>query len=384
MPWSNNNGGDGPWGNPGGGSGGGNRGGNQGGPRGPWGQGPRGGGGGGQQPPNIEDLFRKGQDSFRKFGGGSGGLGPKGIFLLVLVLIAGWLFTGVYRVNPEEQGVVLRFGEYSRTTPPGLHFHFPYPIESVQKPAVTRVNQTEIGFRDTVERNVPEESLMLTGDENIVEIDLVVLWVIKDARNFLFNVYRPDLVVKGVAESAVRETIGQRKLAPILTQGRGEIQTAVRTLMQKALDDYGTGIEIREVELQKVDPPAQVIDAFRDVQAARQDQERAENEAKAYANKVVPEARGEAAKILQEAQAYKEQTVAGAEGEAARFNSIYDEYKNAKDVTKRRMYLETMEKVLRNTNKVVVDGQAGSGVVPYLPLPELRKSATSGSNAAGN
>jgi membrane protease subunit HflK len=229
---------------------------------------------------------------------------------------------------------------------------------------------------------VPEESLMLTGDENIVDINFSVFWRIKSAENYLFNVERPDLAVKQVAESAMREAVGQSKIEFLQTTGRNDIQKQVRGYMQTALDTYGAGVEITEVKLQKVDPPSQVIDAFRDVQAARADQERLRNEAQSYANTVVPKARGEAAKITQAAEAYREQTVAEAQGEAQRFISIYDQYRNAKEVTRKRMYLETMQDVLGNTNKVVTTDQ--SGVLPYLPMDQLKPSAKRPSSSSSN
>ena len=224
-------------------------------------------------------------------------------------------------------------------------------------------------------RDVPEESLMLTGDENIVDIDFSVFWVIKDASSFLFKIQYPERTIKAVSESAMREVVGNSDIQPILTGARQKTENNVRALMQSTLDSYGSGIEIREVKMQKVDPPSAVIDAFRDVQAARADQERARNEANAYANKIVPEAQGEASKILMESEAYQSQTVAEAEGQATRFVSIYSEYIQAKDVTRQRMFLETMEKVFGSMNKIIVDNESvgGQGVVPYLPLNEINK-----------
>jgi membrane protease subunit HflK len=290
-----------------------------------------------------------------------------------------------FKVNPNQRGIVLRFGEYVRWEGPGLHFRFPYPVEEVLLPDVTRQNQTQIGMRTATGgragrtvavRDVTEESLMLTGDENIVDVDFVVIWRINNAEDYLFNIQNPVTTVKEVAESAMREVVGQSDIQPILTQARQKTETAVREVMQKTLDSYGTGIRITAVQLQKVDPPSKVIGAFRDVQAARADQERLQNEAKAYANRVVPEARGQAERILQAAEAYRQQTIAEATGQAARFSKIYDEYKKAPDVTRRRMFLETMERVLGGTDKIILDSQGGSGVVPYLPLNELTKKNT--------
>jgi membrane protease subunit HflK len=360
MPWSNQGGGGGPWGQ---------------GPRGPWGSGPQ---SQGPTPPNLEDLLRRGQDKLRDVLPG-GSLGNKGFALLALAVVALWGFSGFFRVEPDELGVVLRFGKQVREVQPGLNYHLPYPIERVLTPKALRVNKIDIGMRQiedarrgSIVRDVPEESLMLTGDENIVDVDFSVLWKVQPTGvgNYLFNIQNPEGTVKAVAESAMREVIGRSEIQPILTGARQTIETAVHDLMQKTLDDYGAGIIVQQVQLQKVDPPTQVIDAFRDVQAARADLERSVNEAQTYANRVVPEARGRVAQITQAAEAYRQQTVAEATGQTARFLKIYDEYKKAPDVTRLRMYLETMERVLGGTNKIILDS-SGSGVVPYLPLNEL-------------
>jgi len=291
----------------------------------------------------------------------------------------------LYRVLPDEQGVVLRFGKFVKTTQPGLNYHFPFPIEGVLTPKVTKVNRMDVGFRTGSESgfssgggiaDVPEESLMLTGDENIVNIDFSVFWVIKDAGNFLFKIQDPQGTVKAAAETAMREVIARSAIQPILTEGRSKIEIDTREIIQSILDEYNSGIQITQVQTQKADPPDEVIDAFRDVQAARADMERSKNEAQAYANDVIPRARGEAAKILQAAEAYKKEVVARAEGEASRFIAIYTEYAKAKRVTQERMYLETMEKVLADIDKVIIDKNAGTGVVPYLPLPELKRKAS--------
>jgi membrane protease subunit HflK len=281
---------------------------------------------------------------------------------------------------PDEQGVVLRFGKFINTTQPGLNYHLPYPIENVITPKVTKVNRIDIGFRSERDSgftsggvaDVPEESLMLTGDENIVNIDFSVFWVIKDAGKFLFRIQDPEGTVKAAAETAMREVIARSKIQPILTEGRSVIENDTEEIIQQILDEYNSGIQITQVQTQKADPPDQVIDAFRDVQAARADMERSKNEAEAYSNDVIPRARGEAARILQAAEAYKKQVVAKSEGEASRFLSIYNEYAKAKQVTQERMFLETMEKVLADINKIIIDKNAGSGVVPYLPLKELQ------------
>ena len=348
----------------------------------PWGSPPRGGGNGsgrGQRPPNIDEVIKKIQDLIKKFipGGKSGGTKP--IILGLVLLIVVWAFSGLYRVLPDEQGVVLRFGKFVSTTQPGLNYHIPYPIETVLTPKVTKVNRIDVGFRSASDSgrtsgvdDVPEESLMLTGDENIVNIDFSVFWVIKDAGKFLFKIQSPVVTVKAAAETAMREVIAKSRLQSILTEGRSKIEIETQEIAQSLLDEYESGIQLTQVQTQKADPPDEVIDAFRDVQAARADMERSKNEAEAYANDVIPRARGDAAKILQEAEAYKKQVVAAAEGEASRFLAIYNEYAKAKRVTQERMYLETMEKVLADIDKVIIDRKAG-GVVPYLPLPELSK-----------
>jgi membrane protease subunit HflK len=364
MPWSNQSGG--PWGS---------------GPRGPWGSGPQ---SQGPRPPDLEDFLRRSQDKLRNLLPGN--LGGRGIALIVLAVIVLWGFSGFFRVEPDEVGVVLRFGQFVREVQPGLNYHLPYPIETAETPPALRVNKMDIGMRviedmrrGTTVRDVPEESLMLTGDENIVDVDFSVLWKVKPngVGDYLFNIQNPEGTVKAVAESAMREVIGQSNIQPILTGARQKIETAVQELTQKILDSYGAGISIQQVQLQKVDPPTQVIDAFRDVQAARSDLERLQNEAQTYANRVVPEARGRAAKISQDAEAYREQTVADAKGQTSRFLQIYDQYKKAPDVTRQRMYLETMERILGSTDKTIIDTgpQSGPGVVPYLPLPGLTESS---------
>jgi len=353
----------------------------------PWGSPPGGGNGSGRgpAPPDIDEIIKKIQKTINRFLPGGSTKGGKPLILGLIILAIIWAASGLYRVLPDEQGVVLRFGKYEKTTQPGLNYHIPYPIETVLTPKVTKVNRMDVGFRSerdtgfssTAVADVPEESLMLTGDENIVNIDFSVFWVIKDAGKFLFKIQDPPATVKAAAETAMREVVAKSKLQSILTEGRSKIELETQDIAQSLLDDYESGIEITQVQTQKADPPDEVIDAFRDVQAARADMERAKNEAEAYANDVIPRARGDAAKILQEAEAYKKQVVAAAEGEASRFLAIYTEYAKAKEVTQERMYLETMEKVLADIDKVIIDKNAGSGVIPYLPLPELgKKKAT--------
>ena len=367
MPWNNQ-------------SGGGNGG--------PWGQGPR---GTGSTPPDLEELLRRSQDRLKRMlpggGGGSGsgsGSGINPVFLIIILLLgAGFLgynfFT--FRVQPDEIGVVLRFGAFDRQAQPGLSYRLPYPIDIVYTPKVTRVNRVTVGqLSDDVGttvglgRTIAEESLMLTGDENIVDINFSVFWVINNAEDFLFNIQNPEGTVKAVAESAMREIVGRSNIQPILTQARLITETAVQELMQTTLDKYGAGVQVTQVQLLKVDPPAEVIDAFRDVQAARADQERIQNQAQTYSNRVIPEARGQASQITEAASAYRDRTVAESVGQADRFTKVLDEYEKAPGVTRRRIFLETMEGVFANMDKIIVDNKiGGSGVVPYLPLNELTR-----------
>ena len=357
MPWDNQNGGN----------------------NNPWGNSPR------QQGPDIDAWLKEMQEKFGRMVPGGGGNGLVLVFLFLLII---WGLSGFYRVQADEQGVVLRFGKFHTQTSPGLNYHIPWPIESVLTPKVTIVNRVDVGMRGNGDafrgapaaaRDVPEESLMLTGDENIVDVDFSVFWVINNAADFLFNIQNPEGTVKAVAESTMREIVGQNDIQPILTEQRQNTEDMVRTLMQAILDSYGAGITITQVKMQKVDPPAAVIDAFRDVQAARADQERARNEAQAYANRVVPEAQGEAFRIRREAEAYREQAVAEAEGQASRFAAVYNEYRAAADVTRQRIFLETLEKVMQRSNKIIIDqSQGGSGVVPYLPLDQLRTKPATG------
>ena len=360
MPWSNQGGG--PWGS---------------GPKGPWGSGPQ---SSGPNPPDFEEFLRRSQDRLRSVLPG-GNFGGRGLALVALAAVALWGFSGFFVVQPDEVGVVLRFGKYDRLVQPGLNYHLPYPIETALTPQALHTNRMDIGMRlvedprrGTSMRDVPEESLMLTGDENIVDVDFSVFWVISPNKDgpsdFLFNLENPQGTVKAVAESAMREVIGHSEIQPVLTGARQTIETAVQALMQKTLDSYRAGVQIMNVQMQKVDPPQSVIDAFRDVQAARTDLERMQNQAQTYANQVVPEARGKAAKTIQDAEAYREQTVAEAKGQVSRFNQIYEQYKKSPQVTRQRMYLETMERVLGGTDKFILDS-GSSTVVPYLPLNEL-------------
>lgn len=336
--------------------------------QGPWGQPPR--GGNNNTPPELDELLRKSQQRLKQ--ALPGGFGPLGFVIVIALLFIGWLATGVYVVQPAEQGVVLRFGKAVSTSLPGINYHLPYPIETVLTPNVLTVRQTSVG---TNARTGQAESHMLTGDENIVDVNFTVFWRIKadGAADYLFNVQQPSTTVKMIAESAIREIVGRSNLQPILTQARQRTEEDVLALMQSSLDNYVSGIEITQVQLQKVEPPAEVIDAFNDVQAAVIDQERMVNEANAYSNQVIPQAEGNAQQIEQRAEAYKQSVVAEATGQAARFISVYDEYAKAPEVTRDRIYLETLEKVYSVTSKIILDSD-GNGVVPYLPLNELNKS----------
>jgi membrane protease subunit HflK len=261
-----------------------------------------------------------------------------------------------------------------------LHYHLPYPIETVLTPEVTRDNRIEVGFRDvsgnsSSRRDIADESQMITGDENIVDIDFVVFWRIADAGQYLFNLAEPDETIKVTAEAVMREIIGRTPIQNVLTEGRQVIQVEARQQLQDLLNEYGAGVRVRDVQLLTVDPPADVIDAFNDVQRARQDRDRLKNEAEAFSNDIVPRARGEAAKLVAEAEAYQAEVVNRATGDASRFDQIFQAYLKDKDITKERIYIETVEEIFSNVDKIIIDSDAGNGVVPYLPLKELNKSA---------
>lgn len=372
--------------------------------KGPWGSGN--GGGGNRRPnqgqnkpqPDLDDMLRSAHEHFRRHmgggngngggrggnsGGKSGGFGGLGFMLIVVVIL--WLASGFYIVDQSEQGVVLRFGKYTQTTTPGLNYHLPWPFETVLKPKVERENRVEIGFRDAtivngvnrfprtrggdMARNILEnESLMLTGDENIVDLNFTIRWKISNAEDFLFNVSKPEATIKDVSESAMREIIGKRPIDDALTANKAQIELAARDLIQSILDEYGAGVQVNAVELQQVNPPQQVIDAFKDVQAARADAEKAQNEAIGYANDILPKARGQAAQMIQEAEAYKESRVLQAKGQADRFSKQLVEFNKAPAITRQRMYLETMEDVLGKANVVVMGSKSNQNVLPYLPL----------------
>jgi modulator of FtsH protease HflK len=382
MAWNNNSGG--PWG------GGGNSGG-------PWGGGGGGGGGGGRgsgggggpfgrRPPDMEDVIRRGQERLRNLI--PGGFGSyKGIILIVLAGIAIWLATGFFRVQPNQQAIQLVFGKpFGKPVEPGLHYNLPSPIGNVIVVNVQDQRRIVIGSRTGGQdrtspytrgpRPTSTENLMLTGDENIVDIEFAVLWQIKDVFKYAFDVRNPEENVRAGAEAAMREVIGKSNLQYAQTEGRSRIEQDTKDLLQKMLDEYGAGVRISNIQLLRVDPPQEVIAAFRDVQAARADKEKSINEANTYRNQQLPRAKGEAESIIQRSEAYKAEIVARASGDAQRFTQVYEQYNKARDITTERLYLDTMQEVLRGVNKVLVDKNASGtqGIVPYLPLPELRPS----------
>ena len=399
MPW-NDHSKPGPWGSrPGGGGpddkGGGDKGssgddagkgsdrpGGDDGPRkGPWSQGPQSRGprsSGPQGPrrppsapqgPDLEDLMRQLRDRFSRMFGGGAGARPGAFAAIFGVAFALWAVSGVYMVQPDQEAVVTRFGAYTRSEGSGLRYHLPSPIEKVEKVSVTNLNRLDVGGAAGAE--APEESLMLTGDENIVDLNFSVQWRVQDAAKFLFRLSDPDAIVKMVAESAVREVVGKNSLQAILTTGRGQVQAQTAELMQRILDSYGAGVSVVEVQIRTANPPAEVIAAFRSVANAGQDAEASINEANTYRNRVINEAKGDAARITRSAEGYRERVVREAEGEASRFAQIEAEYKKAPAVTRQRLYLETMERVLRNSNKVVIDGKGGTAPI-VLPSDLLR------------
>jgi len=343
---------------------------------GPWGSPPGGGEPprrptpppGSSGPPDFEGMLRRSQDRMRDFMPGLGG--GRGIVLLLVVAVLFWLATGIYRVDPNEQAVIQRFGAYVRTEAPGLHYRLPGPIESVTFVDVTQRNQTEVGSRNGSD----DAGTMLTGDSNIVELDFVVVWQIRDPVKYLFKVADPRDVLQRAAESAMREVIGQTNVQPALNEGRSLIEASSATILQTTLDRYDSGIQVAAIQLQRVDPPRDVVDSFHDVQRARSELEQAKNQAESYRNDIVPRARGLAQQTIQDAAAYKEKVVAEANGEAQQFIAVLDAYHQSRDITARRMYIDTMEEVLKHARKIVVDpsiSEGKGGVVPYLPLLSL-------------
>lgn len=374
MPW-NDNANPGPWGSP-------PSGGDDkrepekprrlgpGGPRGP------------QRPggPELNEAFERLQAQLRRmFGGGPGGqIRPGAVAAVAGVAFALWCLSGVYIVQPNEQAVITTFGSYSRFATPGLRYHLPAPIEKVEKVAVTSLNQVNVGGAQGAD--VPEESLMLTRDENIVDLDFSVTWRVSDAADYLFNLRGQNDAVKAVAESAMREVIGTTLLNDVLTTGRGRVQAQTAELMQRTLDSWGAGVSVVEVQIRSANPPQQVVSAFRDVATAGQDAESATNQANAYRNRVVNEAKGDAARLTQSAQGYREQAVREAIGDSSRFNQILAEYRRAPAVTRERLYIETMQRVLQKSNKVVIDGKGASA--PIILPPDVFRPRTAPSRPA--
>ncbi|MGA0777011.1 MAG: FtsH protease activity modulator HflK [Gemmobacter sp.] len=386
----------GPWGGGGsGGTGGGSGGGSGGGQGGGQGGGGRKPGGDGPQMPEIDDLVRKGQEQLRGLMGGrggqgggggrrgpGGGAGPiftrQGLIIAALAAAGLWGFASFYTVKPEERSVELFLGEFSGIGDPGLNFA-PWPFVRAEIVQVTGERNTDIG---TGRLGTLDSGLMLTRDQNIVDIEFQVVWNISDPARFLFNLAEPSDTIRAVAESAMRDIIARSELSPILNRDRGAIAADLRAAVQETLDSYEAGINVVRINFDRADPPREVIDSFREVQAAQQERDRLEKEADAYANRVLAGARGEAARILEESEAYRASVINAAEGEASRFVAVYDEYVKAPEVTRRRMYLETMEQVLGGMDKIILDGVggegAGQGVVPYLPLNDLRRSTGGG------
>jgi membrane protease subunit HflK len=366
-----------PWGRPDGGKQDNGKPGN----RGPWGQG-GGGRGGNEPPPDLDEILRKAQENLRqvmprqfRHGGGFAGLIVAGIAAL-------WLASGFYTIQPGENGVIQRFGALNRTkTTEGLGYRMPWPIETLNKVSVSQMRRMEIGFAQspgrpgtTQKQDLPDESLMLTSDANIVDLDMIVLWNIKSAEDFLFNIEDPDNTIKKVAESAIREVVGQTEMFQLITQARAQVAQRARDIMMKNLDEYHSGVYVSQILIQEAEVHPDVQEAFQDVQSAKQDAQDVQNRAEAYRQDILPRARGEAIRMGQEAQGYKLASVAKATGEAARFDAMYQSYLGAKDVTRDRIYIETMENVLGTAQKIILDDKAGSGVVPYLPLGEMNNT----------
>jgi membrane protease subunit HflK len=349
---------------------------------------------------------QKGGDFNNNGGFGGGALGTSLAAIVAGIALLIWLATGFYVIQPDEEGVILRFGKYNRTATPGLNYRLPTPIETLEKISVTTVNREEIGFRSNAaassgssrspfssmrgqvkdmnsNKAVPQESIMLTRDENIASIDLDVQWVIKDAKKFLLHIrdLPGENTVKSGAESIIREVIGQVNLVEVLAEERSKIEQDAKQLLQATLDSYDMGVQIDRVQLLRVEPPAEVLEAYRDVQSSKADREREINQAQAYRNDIIPRARGEAQRKLQEAEGYKNALIQKARGEAGRFDSVYNEYKNSKDVTKKRMYLETIEDIMQGMNKIIIDKNAASNVLPLLPMADMfKKSNLASSN----
>jgi len=363
MPWNNQSGGGGggPWGG-GGGNGGG-----------PWGQGPRNTGPQGT-PPDLEDIIRRGQDRLKRALPGGGGFSPAIGVLVVLGLGALWLFQAIYTVQPDEVAVELRFGKpKEELSEPGLHFHL-WPLETVERANIAE-KLLDVG---SAQRDRGSSGLMLSGDQNIVDVKFSIAYQVEDPKAYLFNVSDPDGMLRQIGESAMREIVGRRPAQDIFRDDRQGIAEDVRTIIQQTLNDYKSGLAVNAISIEDAAPPREVADAFDEVQRAEQDEDRFVEESNQYSNQKLGQARGEAAQILEEAAAYKNRIVLEAEGEAQRFISVYDQYAKAPGVTRERLFIETMEQVLKGANKVIVEQGNGQGVVPYLPLPELQKRTAGG------
>lgn len=352
---------------------------------------PWGGRGQDQGPPDLDQVVKRMQERFsRLFKGKRGGGGPartgtgSAVGIVIIVVLAAWALSGIYIVDPAERGVVLRFGQYSSTSTPGPHWHIPFPIERVEVINVDEIHSVEVGYRpggrNQAAGSVPSESLMLTQDENIIDIQFAVQYRVKEAKDYLFNVREPDLTLRQATESAVREVIGKSRMDFILTQGRSEVSGRVEELIQGILDTYNTGLVVTSVNMQSAQPPKEVKAAFDDAIKAREDEQRLKNEAEAYANDVIPRARGAGARLLEEANAYRESAVAQAEGEAERFEKLLSEYRKAPNVTRERLYIETMQSVLGNTSKILVDVAGGNNLL-YLPIDKIVGTTGEGGSA---
>jgi membrane protease subunit HflK len=341
---------------------------------------------GNEGPPDLDELLRnlnaKLNGLFGRKGGGQpparGEGGPKigggGVWLLIALVFLIWIASGFYIVDASNRGVVLRFGKYHETTQPGPRWHLPYPIEAVEIVNLSQVRTVEVGYRNNVKSKVLKEALMLTDDENIIDIQFAVQYILKSPEDFLFNNRGTDDAVLQAAETAIREIVGKSKMDLVLYEGRESVAAQATKLMQEILDRYKTGIQVSKVTMQNAQPPEQVQAAFDDAVKAGQDRERLKNEGQAYANDVIPKAKGAAARLIEEANGYRQRVVANSEGEAARFQQVLTEYQKAPGVTRERMYLETMQQVLENTSKIIVDQKAGGSLL-YLPLDKLMQSA---------
>lgn len=374
-----NNKGKNPWGNPGNDDRGS-----------PWGMGSGGGPGGPNDPPDLDEMLRRAQENFKSVMPGDF-QGGKIIGLVVLVIVSLWLASGFYIVNPGEHAVIQRFGAWDRTqTDPGLGYHLPVPIESAAILNVQEIRRMNIGYTETLtrggvegRRDIPEESLILTSDRNIVDLDIVIQWNIKSAEDFLFEIQDQEGTIKKVAESAIREVVGQTNMFPVITTERDIVASQAKDIIQENLDEYNSGVNITQVLIERAEVHPDVQGAFQDVQSAKQDAEDVQNRADEYRNKIIPEARGLAIQTVQEAEAYQQSTIARSQGDADRFSKIYQAYLSGEDVTRERLYIETMENVFQNARKIILDAEGGSGVVPYLPLNELQRGRTNQNSQNG-